>query len=181
MRIIRNRAVVEDTWRPEWRHEGGGERGALPPGDVIVSLARWHEERALLRTRAGRTGVLLEPGDDVDRLAPDLDGLDLVALDFPGFADGRGYSQARLLRERFGFRGEIRATGYLSSDLLPFMERCGIDAFEVPAEMVSAALDAFGELSVHYQPAPGGGGEIAPCLRGMRPLEQPGHAPPLEG
>lgn len=171
MCIIRNRTLVEDTWRPEWRRERAGERGALPPGDVIVSVARWHAERELFQTRAGRIGVALGPEDDLEALSADLARIDLVALEFFSFADGRGYSQARLLRERYGYGGEIRATGAVSSDLVALMERCGIDSFELPAEAAAAALDAFDEISVHYQPAADGGGHIVPRLRGLRASE----------
>jgi uncharacterized protein (DUF934 family) len=129
------------------------------PGDgaIIIGLARWQEERGLIEPRRGPLGVRLKPGDPVEQIAGDLGHLAVVALEFPKFNDGRALSQARLLRERYGYRGEIRATGKVVRDLLLFMHRCGFDAFEtgdqVTAEIVERSLASF---SLAYQPAADG-------------------------
>ena len=126
-------------------------------GAIIVSLARWQEERGLIEPRRDLLGVRLKPGDFVEQIAGDLDRLAVIALEFPKFNDGRALSQARLLRERYGYRGEIRATGKVVRDLLQFMHRCGFDAFEtgdqVTAEIVERSLASF---SLSYQPAADG-------------------------
>lgn len=146
--VIKQRQIVEDAWRHV------ADEAELPAGPIIVSLARWQQERANLRERGEPVGVLLPNTADVAELASDLPELALVALEFPKFADGRAYSQARLLRERHGYQGEIRATGDVLRDQLFFMARSGFDAFELRADRsLEDALEAFSEFSEHYQPA----------------------------
>jgi uncharacterized protein (DUF934 family) len=124
---------------------------------VTVSLKRWSGERDALCRRTGRIGLRL-PNDAVPAsLAQDIERFDLITLSFPRFTDGRAYSQARLLRSRLGFRGELRATGNVLRDQLLFMRRCGIDAFEVSERAVAENwLAALGDLDVFYQPAEDG-------------------------
>lgn len=96
--------------------------------------------------------ALLEPGDDPGALAGSLERLTVVAVNFPKFGDGRGYSIARLLRERYGYRGELRAVGQVARDNLYFMAQCGFDAFELRAgEDPKEALAAFNDFSEAYQ------------------------------
>jgi uncharacterized protein (DUF934 family) len=96
--------------------------------------------------------ALLEAGDDPGALAASLGRLKLVAVNFPKFGDGRGYSIARLLRERYGYRGELRAVGEVARDHLYYMAQCGFDAFELRAgEDPQEALDAFNDFSEAYQ------------------------------
>ncbi|MFG1298306.1 DUF934 domain-containing protein [Xanthobacter sp. V3C-3] len=125
----------------------------LPDGAVIVTAERLLAEGPALAGRNGELGVLWPNNRDVAELAPYLDRLSLVALVFPKFRDGRAYSQARLLRERFGFRGELRATGNVLRDQVLMMVRAGFDAFALEKQ---ADADAFGKAiatySVFYQP-----------------------------
>jgi len=109
---------------------------ALPDvGDVVVSAKRFLTEReALLARNAGRLGVLVAPDDAVEDLASDVQRLALVMVHFPVFRDGRGLSSARLLRERFGYAGEVRAVGDVLEDQIFYMLRCGFDAFEIAAQ-----------------------------------------------
>jgi uncharacterized protein (DUF934 family) len=153
MRIIRDRRISED----HWLHvpEGGRAGGA---GAVTVTLQDWRRHRDELARRGPPVGVRLGAADDLDEIVEYLDVIDLVAFDFGSFTEGRGYSHARILRERHGYRGEIRARGDVSRDRLAFMERCGFDAFELrPADALAkdleGALDAFAEISEVYQPA----------------------------
>jgi uncharacterized protein (DUF934 family) len=96
--------------------------------------------------------ALLEASDDPGALAASLGRLKLVAVNFPKFGDGRGYSIARLLRERYGYRGELRAVGEVARDHLYFMAQCGFDAFQLRAgEDPQEALDAFNDFSEAYQ------------------------------
>jgi uncharacterized protein (DUF934 family) len=136
----------------------------LPPaGDLILSYARWLREREALAARpGGRLGVRLDGGDEVAALAGDVQRLALIALTFAPAGDGRGYSQARLLRERFAFAGELRAGGDLLIDHLPFLERCGFDhAVLSQAADPAACRQALHAYSVRYQPA-GDPGRPAP-------------------
>jgi uncharacterized protein (DUF934 family) len=106
---------------------------ALPPGDVIISLGRFQAEGDRLLGEGRSVGVRLESGEEVEALAYDLPRIALVALAFPKFRDGRHYSNARVLRERYGFKGEVRAVGDVLREQAGFMVRCGLDAFE-PAD-----------------------------------------------
>jgi uncharacterized protein (DUF934 family) len=137
-------------------HVADGE--PLPAeGPIIIGLARWQEERGLIEPRNTPIGVRLKPNDSVEQIRGDIDRLAVIALGFPKFNDGRAMSQARLLRERLCYRGEIRATGKVVRDLLLFMHRCGFDAFEV-ADSITADIVAksLAEFSVFYQPAADG-------------------------
>ena len=147
MPIIQNRKTV----RNEWRHLP--DSAPLPAGRIIVSVRRWLEQREVLLARYRDVGIRLQPDDDVLTLEPGLSRVKLIAIDFPNFVEGRGYSQARVLRERLKFGGEIRALN-ARRDHLRFMERCGFDAFELAdGEDVHAALASFDEIRPHYQPA----------------------------
>ncbi len=105
----------------------------LPPGDVIISLQRFLNDGERLIGQHRSVGVRLESNQEAAALAFDLPRIAVVALAFPGFRDGRGYTSARLLRERYGFKGEVRAVGDVLREQALFMVRCGIDAFE-PAD-----------------------------------------------
>lgn len=151
MDIIKNGEIVTNAWTHLSDDQPVPEDGT----DVTVSLRRFLDEREGLRARgSGRVGVRLTPVDELEPLLPSLDELSLVAIEFPKFTDGRGYSLARMLRDRHGYRGELRAVGHVLRDQLFYMHRCGFDAFELaPGKSVREALDAFGELSVRYQAA----------------------------
>jgi uncharacterized protein (DUF934 family) len=105
----------------------------IPPGDVIVSLTRFQQEGERLLGEGRSLGVRVESTEAVEDLAYDLPGLAVVALVFPKFAQGQAYSSATLLRERYAFKGEVRAVGDVLREQARFMVRCGFDAFE-PAD-----------------------------------------------
>lgn len=160
-KLIRNRKPANDSWRlldaDIRRWMSPGEDGFVPDfprdADLIVPLALWRLRRDDLLERAGGTGVWLEAGDDPEAIASDLDRLDVVAVNFPKFSDGRGFSTVRLLRERHGFEGELRAVGDVIRDQLLYLERCGFDAFALRDDQdLAAALAAFDELTEAYQP-----------------------------
>lgn len=109
----------------------------LPAGDVILSLTRFQTDGERLLGEGRKVGVRLTADEEVEALAYDLPQLALVALDFPKFGDGRSYSNARLLRERFGFTGQVRAVGDVLREQAGFMLRVGFDAFE-PADGATA-------------------------------------------
>jgi uncharacterized protein (DUF934 family) len=153
-------------------HVADGE--ALPAeGPIIIGLARWQEERGLIEPRNTPIGLRLRPNDAIEQIVGDLDRLAVVALEFPKFNDGRAMSQARLLRERYGYRGEIRATGKVVRDLLLFMHRCGFDAFEV-ADTITADIVAksLAEFDVFYQPAADGSQSVIQRRYGRADLEK---------
>ena len=102
----------------------------LPQGDVIISFTRFQAEGDRLLAEGRSVGVRLEPDEAVEALAYDLPRIALVAVAFPKFRDGRGFTSARLLRERFAFTGEVRAVGDVFREQAGFMVRCGFDAFE---------------------------------------------------
>jgi uncharacterized protein (DUF934 family) len=149
MPLLKNGAVAADPWHRIVNGE------ALPAeGPVIVPFARWRAERDTLVGRNTPLGVRLSNADPIAELAPDLDRLEVIVLEFPKFTDGRAYSQARLLRERYGYRHELRATGNVLRDQLLFMQRCGFDAFEFAHEQpVQAWVSATNEFNVFDQPA----------------------------
>ncbi len=118
----------------------------------LVSLARWQADKAQLLASGASIGVYLDNTVDVETLADDVSHWSLIALNFPSFADGRAYSQARLLRERLAYRGSIRACGEVLRDQLFYMSRCGFDSFELAlAADPEQARQALNEFSVAYQ------------------------------
>ncbi len=143
--------------------------GAELPGDgaILVPAARFLEDPQALLARAGRLGVIWPNNRDIDDLVPYLDRLAAVALAFPSFRDGRAYSQARLLRERYGFEGELRATGQVLRDQFVFMLRAGFDTFEVKKDSDATAFAAtIKRYSVFYQPT--GDGRVTALNRRMQ-------------
>jgi uncharacterized protein (DUF934 family) len=151
-RLIKGRAIVADR-HVLLRHPA---TGAELPGrePAIVPIALWLAQRDALIAR-GEVGVWLGPGDDPGTLAPDVMRLELIAIDFPSFTDGRGYSLARLLRQRHGYRGELRAIGDIGRDQLYYLAQCGFDAFSLPdSKDADDALKAFDDFSDGYQATP---------------------------
>ncbi len=154
MALWRRGGFAEDSWTvlPD-------DAPAPAEGAIVVSLKRWLAEREALAARMAPVGVAVEAGADAQAHLPDLADRPLVALVFAKFADGRSFSYARRLRDRHGFRGELRATGDVLIDEIPFMLRCGFDSFEVANAPTLKALEA-GRLPgppIHYQPGSGRG------------------------
>lgn len=149
MALIKNGRVLRDPYA----RVSAGE--AVPrDGAVLVDLQVWQDHCHSLCRRPDPVGVRLHSGQHPEIIADDLDQLDLVALDFPSFRDGRAYSYARLLRQRYGFRGELRAVGDVLPDQLIFMHRVGFDAFELKGHEPLAGYEAaLAEIGIVYQPA----------------------------
>ncbi len=150
MQIIKDQKIVEDTYTAL------PDDAPLPAAaNIIVSSARFAKERAQLLARpAGTLGVRLKSDEDPAVLAADILVLSLIAVEFPKFGDGRGYTTGRMLRERHRFQGELRAVGNVLRDQMFYMQRCGFNAFELtPGKSLESALGAFGEFSVTYQAA----------------------------
>ena len=136
-------------------------------GDLLVPAERFLGEADTLLERSGKVGVIWPNNRDISELVPYLGKVAAVALVFPTFRDGRAYSQARLLRERYNYRGELRATGQVLRDQFVFMLRAGFDTFEVKKQ---ADAEAFAltvkRYSVFYQPT--GDGRITALHRRMQ-------------
>ena len=141
---------------------------ALPEtGAVLLSAARFLADPELVLQRREKVGVIWPNNRDVEDLLPYVERLALVALVFPSFRDGRAYSQARLLRERYFFRGELRATGQVLRDQFVFMLRAGFDAFEVKKQSDAEAFtQTVKRYSVFYQPT--GDGRLTALHRRMQ-------------
>jgi len=162
-RVVEDRFVrlLDDAPMPEGA-------AVIPPATRLIADARE------LAQRGGPTGVIWPNDRRIAELAPYLDWLALVALVFPAFKDGRAYSQARILRERYEFRGELRATGQILRDQFLFLQRAGFDAFEVSKEADAAKfVETIHRYSVFYQPT----GDGRPSALRARASRAP--APPL--
>lgn len=147
-RIIKDRQVVDDRWHV--LPKDATLESVPNSDDVIIPLALWLEHGPALRGRDGGLGVWLDTDEEPESIAGDLDRFQVIAVNFPVFTDGRGFSSARLLRERYGYKGEIRAIGDVLRDQLFFMRRCGFDAYAIRAdrspEDALASLDDFSEV-----------------------------------
>jgi uncharacterized protein (DUF934 family) len=156
MALIKDRKRATDSWQLLESIEVGedGALPALPPGALIVPVAVWSRARSRLLARPGGIGVWFRGEDEPGAVADDLAHLGVIAVHFASFTDGRGYSIGRLLRQRYGWKGELRAIGDVQRDQLFYLMRCGFDAFALrEGEDVDAALTAFEEFGERYQAA----------------------------
>lgn len=146
-KLLRQREIVADDWRY------AGEPGAESAEAVIVPVAELRADAARWAGSGGRLGVRVGPATRLDELVEFLPRLALVAIEFPSPGDGRGYSLARPLRDRYHFAGEVRAVGAVKRDQVFYMSRCGFDSFELAeGEDFEAARRALNLYSVAYQP-----------------------------
>ncbi|WP_442782623.1 DUF934 domain-containing protein [Collimonas fungivorans] len=150
--IIKNREVVADDWSVLRLNEGdSADSVGIPAGKVIVPFSVWNARRAQLLERA-EVGVWLSSDAQADVVKDDLAHFSLVAVDFPKFTDGRGYSIAYNLRTRLGYNGELRAIGDVLRDQLFYMQRVGFNAFAVRADKdINDALKGLTDFSEKYQ------------------------------
>ncbi|MDP2358337.1 MAG: DUF934 domain-containing protein [Beijerinckiaceae bacterium] len=152
MALWKNGAFAQDTWR----HIAEGED--IPPaGNTIVPLEWWIQERDAFDGSNAPIGVRIEAGTPIEDFAQDIHRFSLIALSFPKFNDGRSFSTARLLRERYRFRGELRAAGEVLLDQIQMMERCGFDAMEIRDPTTERLLRERGapRSTRFYQPGAG--------------------------
>lgn len=149
MSLWKNGSFVDDAFRRVADDEPFADGEA-----VIVSLARFRAERDALLARAAPLGVVIEPGADWTDIVADLPRLAVVAADLPKFADGRAFSIGRLLRDRDGFTGELRAVGAFFLDQIPFLKRVGFDAFSTDDPLVLKGLreGRWPEVTEYLQP-----------------------------
>lgn len=155
MRVIKDNQVIDDNWQ---RIEITDEQTSMPAGDIIVPFSYWIEHKSeLLERKDGRIAICIHGDDAIEEVVNELQYFQLIALDFPAFKDGRNYSHARLLRDRYGYRGELRAVGDVLRDQLFFLHRCGFDSFQVREDKdIEDALKGLSDFSVTYQTASDG-------------------------
>lgn len=146
MQIIKDKQIVDDSWRFVADDE------ELKDGDISISLARWKKDKQQLLKSNGKIGVRIGPADSLEDIAADLKDIQLIELDFPAFADGRMFSHAWLLRGRYNYQGEIRATGHFMRDQVYYLSRVGVNAFSLEkTEDLPVALSNLNDFSVNYQ------------------------------
>ena len=149
--IIKGRTIVADDWKVIRLGEGQTVDLALPEGKLIVPLSIWQKRREELLQR-NALGIWLSDTDEPSLVADDLKHFQVVAIDFPKFANGRGYSSAALLRTRYGYLGELRAIGDVLRDQMFYLARVGFDAFAVREDRpIEEALQALNDYSITYQ------------------------------
>lgn len=154
-KIIKNQQIVDDHWQVLKLADGEtAESVVLPDAPTMLPLAVWLARRQEIIDRNQPIGVWLESSEGPEAIAGDLDNFAVIGVNFPKFTDGRSYSSARLLRERYGYQGEIRALGDVLQDQLFFMKRCGIDAYALLAgKDLEQALAGLNDFSETYQAA----------------------------
>lgn len=150
--IIKNKTIVDDDWSVLRLKQGDTPQGiAIPPGKFIVPLKVWQAQRDVLQI-CETLGVWLASDERAEDLQHDLARFTVIAIDFPRFADGRGYSIAYNLRVRFGYRGELRAIGDVLRDQIFYMQRVGFDSFAPRADKdIHEALKGLSDFSLNYQ------------------------------
>ena len=151
-KIIKDKRLQDDAWQVM----ALGDEQEIVASPVLVPLAVWRARAAELRLRAqsGSVGVWLAPDEDPKEIADDIRKLPVIGVSFPKFADGRGFSTGRLLRERYGFKGELRAFGDISRDQLFYLSRVGFNSFVFPAGRdAEDALPSFKDFPETYQGA----------------------------
>ena len=169
--IIKNKTVVNDDWCVLRLGENDTpETVQVPTGKIIVPLQVWQAQRDTLQARA-QLGVWLGSAERAEDLQHDLGRFAVIAVDFPKFADGRGYSIAYHLRVRLGYQGELRAIGDVLRDQMFYMQRAGFDAFAPRADKdIHEALKGLSDFSVTYQAS---ADEAQPLFRRVSRRGQP--------
>ena len=151
-RLIKNGEIIDESWH--LLDKDATLDGMSNCDDLIVPLGLWLEHAHALKARDGGLGVWLDSDEHVEEIADDLPHFQVIALNFPVFSDGRNYSNARLLRDRYKYAGEVRAIGDVLRDQLSHMRQCGFDAFALRADRDAVeALESFKDFSDTYQSA----------------------------
>ncbi len=146
MQIIKDKQIIANTWSYV------ADDDDLVAGDLTVSLTRWQKDKTKLLAHDGKIGVRITPADSIAELSNDLNHIELIELYFPAFADGRLFSHAWLLRSRFHYHGEIRATGNYLPDQVFYLSRVGVNAFcPTRAEDITTTLSSLNTFTVKYQ------------------------------
>ncbi|MGH1470287.1 MAG: DUF934 domain-containing protein [Cellvibrionaceae bacterium] len=151
-KLIKNGTVLTDQWLLV--EEDGVDISTLADKKLIIPLATWLEQKSALTDRKDEIGVWLNGHDDPSLIKDAITDLPIIAVHFPAFMDGRGFSTARLIRERYEYTGELRAIGHYIRDQLCSLRRCGFDAFSLPSEIeIDGAFSSLNDFSEYYQAA----------------------------
>lgn len=146
MQIIKNKQIIDDNWSHV------ADDAELKAGNISVSVDRWKQDKQQLLTHEGKLGIRLGPADSVDDIVDNLKDVQLIELDFPDFADGRLFSRAWLLRARYNYQGELRATGHYMPDQVFYLSRVGVNAFNPEkVEDLPVILSHLNDFTVKYQ------------------------------
>lgn len=147
--ILKDGLVVDNSWQLV-----AADVDSLPSGDILVPVSHWQANQQQLADHSGNVGVWVDGHGEVEEFANAIATVPVIAINFPKFVDGRGFSLARLLRERYGYIGEIRAIGQFIRDQLFMMQRCGFNAFQFDSEIdLAAASQSLKDFTDSYQVA----------------------------
>jgi len=151
-KLIKDGVIVDNTWTLIAKPEADAATVDVPTGQVLVPYSVWNAQQAQLATRTD-IGVWLDSDETADLIGTDANRFAVIGLNFPIFMDGRAFSTARLLRERYGFTGELRAVGNFMRDQLCYLRRCGVNAFAFanPDENLDEAVKSLNDFSEYYQ------------------------------
>jgi len=146
MPIIKDKQLIEDSW------DFIADNAPITTGNISISIERWQAEKQTLINREGLLGLRLNSATDVAEIIADLANFQLIEVDFPVFGDGRAFTQAKLLRSRYGYQGEIRAVGHFMRDQVCYLSKVGVNAFN-PADWqdLAGAITSLDDFSVSYQ------------------------------
>lgn len=148
-KIVKDGEVRNDDWQKIEQPDSG-----LPDGKLLLPMQYWLQNRQQLAARNGSVGIWIDSHEEVEALGDAAQTLPVIGIHFPKFADGRGFSTARLLRERYSYKGEVRAIGPFIRDQLFYMKRCGFDAFQFAPEVdPDSARQSLNDFSNAYQGA----------------------------
>ncbi len=152
-KLVKDGAIVENDWTLMAKPEGEPAEASIPEGKVIVPLKVWQAQKDTLKSRDS-LGVWLDTDETADELGEEAREFPLVAVNFPAFADGRAFTTARMIRERYGFEGELRAVGYFLAEQACYLRRCGVNALDFGEDRqqhLEAAVEALNDFTEYYQ------------------------------
>ena len=151
-KLIKDGQIIEDIWTLLAKPEGDVNEVVVPNGQVIVPLNVWLAQQSQLQAR-NDVGVWLDSDETADVIGDEANNFPVIGVNFPGFMDGRSFSTARLLRERYGYQGELRAVGNFIRDQLCYLRRCGVNAFAFanPETDLEVAVKSLSDFNEYYQ------------------------------
>lgn len=151
-KLIKDGAIIENTWELIAKPEGDAAEVVVPTGQVIIPLSVWKAQQEQLASRTD-VGVWLDSDEIAEDIGEAANRFPVIGVNFPGFMDGRAFSTARILRERYGFKGELRAVGNFIRDQLCYLRRCGVNAFAFsnPEADLDIALKSLNDFNEYYQ------------------------------
>ncbi len=153
-KLIKDGLIVENTWTLITKPEGDAATLEVPAGQVIIPASMWIAQKETLQARSD-IGVWLDSDEGAELIGTEANRFPVIGVNFPLFMDGRAFSTARLLRERYGFTGELRAVGNFIRDQLCYLRRCGVNAFAFanPEMNLDEAAKSLQDLQEYYQAA----------------------------